>query len=135
MIKKLLIVTLVPVVIFFSCKKEELPVTPLAVEKSTSAIIVPPGFTWENSRNINFTVIINGNRFPGIIHVISIYDGDPAKGGNLLSKGSATNIAAYKSKIYLSKQIGEVYIVAAFPDGTKTTQKLQINSNNLITSI
>jgi len=67
--------------------------------------------------------------------LISIYDGDPTTGANLLAKGSASMSTSFKSKVYTSNQINQVYIVKTSPDNSKTTQVLPIGSDNIITSI
>lgn len=128
MVKKLLSIVLFSVVLL-SCKKDAIHNVPVAAKAiSINDIKVPPGFTWENSRNINFSVGITGTRFQKMIHVVSIYDGDPAADGKLLTKGSATNEAPFKSKIYLSNQITEVYIVTMFPNGAKNSQIAKVGT-------
>ena len=118
-----------------SCKKEAQLTTDQKPADKTSGIIAKSGFTWENSRNIYFTIDVLDSQFPKMIHVISIYDKDPLLGGNLISKGSATTTEAFKSKIYLPNHILEVYVVGAFPNGSKITKKLLINNTNLTLTI
>lgn len=129
MLKKLLSLVLVSAVML-SCKKETLPAKPTDPIEAISfdKIKVPTGFTWENSRNINLSIEIGDVRFPKVIHVVSIYNGDPVVNGKLLTKGSATTEAPFKSKIYLSNQVTEVYIVTMFPNGTKTSQKVKVGT-------
>jgi hypothetical protein len=55
-----------------------------------SDLKIPVGFTWENSKDIYFDITITDNRFNDALHVVSIYDADPALNGKLLSKGSAS---------------------------------------------
>ncbi|WP_183573424.1 hypothetical protein HDF18_07395 [Mucilaginibacter sp. X5P1] len=64
-----------------------------------------------------------------------IYGGDPAIGANLLAKGSATTIASFKSTIYTSNQISQVYIVKTSPDNSKTMQKVQVSAADITASI
>lgn len=133
--RKLLIVPVLAATVAFSCKKDATPVVPPKVVKATADIVVPAGFTWQSSRNVNFTVNITDAAFPALVHTISIYDGDPGDSGNLLSKGSATVSAAYQSKIYLSNQIADVYVTAAFPDGSKITQKVPVGKGDVSVTI
>ena len=50
-------------------------------------IKVPDGFLWESSRDVAVSVSVQDSRYGNATHVISIYDGDPFNGGNVLSKG------------------------------------------------
>lgn len=125
MIKKLLSIVLVSAGML-SCKKDAIPVVPAPAEAiSMNNINVPTGFTWENSRNINFSIGIIGARFPKMIHVVGVYD---AANGKLITKGSATNEAPFKSKIYLSNQITEIYILTLFPNGTQNIQRATVGT-------
>lgn len=118
-----------------SCKKESQLVIASKPAESTKDIIVKSGFKWENSKDINFTIDVVDVQYPKTIHVISIYDGDPMLGGNLISKGSATTTVAFKSKIYLPNHISSVYVVGAFPNGSNKTIKLPITKADLSLTI
>lgn len=131
--KDLLIIVLFASFLVFSCKKTTSDV--LNPKVTTNGVKVPTGFNWENSRNINFTVTITDTRYKGMANLISIYDGDPTAGGNLLAKGSATTATTYKSKIYISNQILSVYIIKTSPDNSKVTQKISIGTADVATSI
>ena len=48
-------------------------------------LVVPVGFTWENSHDVNFNIGITDTRFQDAVHVISIYDANPVAGGNLIN--------------------------------------------------
>ncbi|WP_179415000.1 hypothetical protein HDF19_07165 [Mucilaginibacter sp. E4BP6] len=128
------ITAVLSVLAFTSCKTSK-DVTPALQGKSTNTIKVPAGFTWQNSRNIAFTVNVTDTRFQASIFMIAIYDGDPSKGANLLAKGSAKNAAAFKSTIYLSDQINQVYIVKTAPDNSKTSQNVQVGTTAIVSSI
>lgn len=116
-----------------SCKKDS--ITNQTVVTSTSDIKVPLGFTWENSRSINFTINVTDTRFQNMIHVISFYDGIPGSGGKLLAKGSASINASFKSKLYLSNQIKEMYIVKTSADNATSIQKIQVSNIDIFLSI
>lgn len=130
MIRKLLILASIATVTLASCKKEITEVTPEPV-KTTSEIAAPAGFKWENSRNLNLNVSIAQNKFPGKMYVVAIYAADPASGGKLLSKGSLTSTLRFRSKVYLSNQITELYIICIAPDRTTTTKKIQAGTADL----
>ncbi len=114
----------------FSCKK---------IEQDTEAsgnmnkLVIPDGFTWENSRDVNFEIRITDTRFQTAVHVVSIYDGDPGQGGKLLSKGSASITDPFSTLIYLTNLIKEVYVEKTAPDGTSTIQKVTVGSDSKIT--
>ena len=130
MIKKLLLTACIASLLFASCKKDatEVPIVPILTTNSISA---PAGFKWENSRNLNVSVSTTDNSFPGKMSVVAIYASDPASGGKLLTKGSVTSTAKFKSKINLSNQITELYIIFLAPDKTITTKKVQAGITDL----
>ncbi|MGF7038414.1 hypothetical protein [Mucilaginibacter lappiensis] len=131
--KKLLTIALFAAFLVVACKKDKKHNLPVPV--ATNSIKAPTGFKWENSRNIIFTVNITDSRFQSSMYLVAIYDGDPIAGGKLLSKGSATTLSAFSSKIYLSKQVNQVYIVKTAPDGSKVTQKTQVGMADITASI
>jgi len=131
MIKKLLLFAVFSAFCFTSCKKNSTLNPPKEESSSTGDLVVPAGFNWESSRNINFIVSIYDAKFQGVIHVVSIYNGDPLNGGVLITKGSATTIAAFRCKLYLSNQIKEVYILSTSPDNTKVTKKVTVGTDDI----
>ena len=130
--KKLLTISLVAACAFMSCNKTTTagPTTP----KTTNDIVVPTGFNWENSRNVSFVVNITDAKFAGKVHVICVYDGDPANGGKLMLKGSATTSSAYKSTVYLSDQVADIYIACTAPDNVSVIQKATISASNAVSA-
>ncbi|WP_428328154.1 hypothetical protein [Mucilaginibacter sp.] len=136
---KIILYSLTVVCIFAlgACKttQEVTPTSGTSAVKATANISVPAGFNWQNSRNVNFTVNVTDTRFAASIYLVSVYNGDPATGSSLLAKGSATNSIAFKSKIYLSNLIKQVYIVKTAPDKSTTTQIAQVGTADLTTSI
>jgi hypothetical protein len=118
-----------------SCKKGTEEAKATASVKTTNDIKVPTGFTWESSRNLNFTINVTDTRFPTKASVISIYNADPNNGGILLIKGAAINATSFKSKLYISNQITEVYIVKTSPDNNNTIQKVQVGTADVVASI
>jgi len=133
--KTLLVIAVLSACAISSCKKESSPTTTTVTSVSTLNIKAPTGFTWENSRNINFTVNVTDTRFPAIASVISVYNADPNNGGTLLTKGSATTTSPFKTKIYLSDEITQVYIVKTSPDNTNIIQKVQVGTADVTVQI
>ena len=65
------------------------------------------------------------------LHVVSIYDADPALNGKLLSKGSASLKTPFATKVYLPNTVKEVFIVKTAPDNTSSIQKVPISGLKL----
>ena len=132
--KKLLALSLITIVLMAACKKQA-DQTAATTVLSTTDIKVPTGFTWESYRNITFTVTLIDALFPTKAHVVSIYDGSPANGGNLLAKGTATVATAFKSKVYLSNQVVNIYVATTFQDGSRILQKVPVNKSDVEISV
>lgn len=135
--KSLLAIAILSTVGMVSCVKTalETPVTVPVSKTTTSSLIVPKGFTWENSRTVNFTVNVTDTRFVKNVQIITIYDGDPKTGGNVITRGSAIPTNAFKSKLYISNQVSKVYIKKTAADNSQVIQVIQLSSNNITTSI
>ena len=124
MVKKLLYITFATTLTFASCKKNVVePITPI---KSTGEITVPKGFSWENSRTVNLNISISETRFPGKLYVVAIYNSDPSTGGILICKGSLNSVAGFRTNLYLSNQISELYVVCISPDLKATNRTVSI---------
>lgn len=128
---RLFITAITCVTLMVSCNKQDEIIPDQKPVKSTSDVIAPTGFTWESSRNVNFTINVSNGQSPNLIHVISLYDGDPATGGSLISKGSATTKFGFKCKVYLPNQISQVFVTGAFPNGSIINKKLIISNTDL----
>ncbi len=94
-------------------------------------LVVPVGFTWENSHDVNFNIGITDTRFQEAVHVISIYDANPVAGGNLIARGSATVSNAFTAKLYMAKTITSVYIVKTSPDNSEIWEQATITGANV----
>lgn len=137
--RKLLTVAVIATTMMMSCVKSELQAptaaTTASTATSTTNLIVPKGFTWENSRTVNFTVNLTDARFKGSSQTVAIYDGDPNAGGKIITKGSGNNASPFISKLYMSSQATRVYIVKTAVDNSQVTQQIQLSGNNITTSI
>jgi hypothetical protein len=112
-----------------SCEKNN-----TAVEGTVSNMAdlkIPVGFTWKNSTDIDFDFTITDARFNDELHVVSIYDADPALNGKLLSEGSASLKMPFTTKVYLPNTIKEVFVVKTAPDNTSSVQKVEISGLKL----
>jgi len=112
-----------------SCEKKNTAVE--GTVSNMSDLKIPVGFTWENSKDIYFDITITDNRFNDAVHVVSIFDADPALNGKLLSKGSASLKIPFATKVYLPNTVKEVFIVKTAPDNTTSIQKVPISGLKL----
>lgn len=110
------------------CKKKSQDAQPVIT--NTSDIKPPAGFNWESSHNVDFTASITDTRFGTMLHAISVYDGDPYNGGNIIAKGTASTNSPYVNKLYLSNLLTEVYVVKASPDGSQIISKVSVSGGS-----
>ena len=98
---------------------------------ASTAFSSPASFNWQTSRDFSLSIGIDDNRFQNKLHVVAIYLTDPAKGGLLLSKGAASNIYPFNTKVSVPTTITEVYLVKTSPDGESVTSKVALTSNKV----
>ena len=122
--KSILFTCLLGIFVLQACNKKEKD-QPTTVGQMND-INVPDGFFWESSRDVAFSVSVQDSRFGSATHVISIYDGDPFNGGNLLSKGSATNTEPFENNLSVSKNIQELYVMKTAPDNSRMISKMGV---------
>lgn len=127
---KLLSAALVFAIFSASCKKS----SNVPADTDTTgieSIKVSDSFNWSSTNEINFSIGTSDSRFQNLIHVIYIYDQDPAQGGKILAKGSATLIKPFNTKVAFTRATKEVYVVKAAPNGTKTGEIVALSSKNI----
>ncbi|KAA8484981.1 LruC domain-containing protein [Arcticibacter tournemirensis] len=112
-----------------SCKKDNS--TPSTEPLKMEDLIVKEGFDWSTTKAIKFNIGITDTRFANAEHSISIYDGDPANGGNIVSTGKASLIRAFIEKINFPSAVKDVYVVKTSPDGSTITEKVAINNTEV----
>jgi len=118
--------------LFYSCQKD--PVRKKTIY-SMDDLEIPSGFNWESSREVKFQVSVEDLKFLDDTHVVAIYDGDPASGGKLLSKGSTDLDHPFTVTLSLAKTITSVYITKTAPDGSTVTEKVSVNSQSIAKKI
>lgn len=123
MINKFLVISFLSFMALASCKRIE---TLKGKSKGTIGLVVPVNFEWKSSRNIKFIVNVSDRRFGNLIHMITLYDGDPALGGKLLSKGASSTANPFITSIYLSNQFTAVYLVKTAPNNSSITTKVPV---------
>ncbi|MEA5405754.1 LruC domain-containing protein [Arcicella sp. DC2W] len=93
-----------------------------------NSLVVPAGFDWKTSRDVNFNISISDIRFKNSLHVVSVYGADPSTGAVALSKGAASPSSPFLTKISIPSSVKEIYFVKTAPDGTKITQKVALTA-------
>lgn len=127
--KHLLPVILGMALIASSCKKDK--VTQDEVSPTLNELVVPANFSWQNTRDVNFSIGISDARFQNQIHVVAIYLADPTSGATPISKGAATLVSPFNAKLSIPAGINEVYVVKFAPDATTTTEKVAVTSEKV----
>ncbi|MES2380307.1 MAG: LruC domain-containing protein [Bacteroidota bacterium] len=94
-------------------------------------LVVPIGFTWQNSRDVNFNIGITDTRFQEAVHVVSVYDANPLVGGNLIARGSATLSTPLAAQLNLANTLKSVYIVKTSPDNSELSQEVAIEGTTV----
>lgn len=127
---KLFLTVLAFALCFASCKKNRDEVS-TPEETSIDNIKVSDTFDWSTTQDVNFSIGTSDARFQNLIHVIYIYDMDPAKGGKVLAKGSTTLITPFNTKVTFAKATKTIYVMKVAPDGAKIGQEVALSSNNI----
>lgn len=122
--KTLLIAAIFGSFALVSCKKGTQDAPDLTTATTLNDVKVPAGFNWQSSRNLNVSVAVTDTRFGATAFTISIFDGDPYAGGNLLTKGSATATTPFSAKLYVATSITQLYIVKTAPDKSSIIEKV-----------
>lgn len=127
--KVLFILVLIVSTGLLSCEKKD--TIQIGTVKDLSNLKIPIGFTWESSTDIYFDISITDTRFGDAVHVVSIFDANPALNGKLLSKGSASLKTPFSTKVYIPNTIKTVYVVKTAPDNTSSTLSVPISGSRL----
>ncbi len=107
-----LILSLVLLVILAACKKGT-DNTDSTRPATMDEMKVPSAFNWESSRLISLRVGIN--MIPaqiGTLCKISVFDGDPGKGGNLLISGAAGYEFPFETSLRIASTLTNLYLKA-----------------------
>ncbi|TDO20839.1 LruC domain-containing protein [Pedobacter duraquae] len=118
------------IALFAACKKDN-SVEIAATNKALTELAVPASFNWQTSRDVSLSIGIDNISFDDKLHVIAVYLTDPANGGTPISKGAASIIKPFNTKISVPTTINEVYVVKTSPDGVSVTTKLALTSERV----
>ena len=120
--KTILLLALSASVSFISCKKIESNLN----TDIPGTLSAPTEFDWRTTKNLTLEFQLSDTRFSDELQVISVYDGHPENGGQLITQGAISLKSKFISKIDLEKNAEELYIVKSAPDGTEFTQKVPV---------
>jgi len=124
--KSVLLVAILGVTMWAGCKKSAQNTNTPADIKSMNDVKVPKGFSWQSTRSITISASITDQRFGNSIYLISVYDGDPNAGGNLLASGSATQTVPYVNTLIVPATATQLYVVKTAPDKSKINSTINI---------
>lgn len=91
----------------------------------------PSGFLWEMSRNIVVSIGVNDTRFGDALHIIAIYNSDPATGGKLLVSGAASTGKPFAATLYLTDTLQSLFVIKTAPDNSAVQKELAISANSI----
>lgn len=95
-------------------------------------LIVPAGFDWKTTRDINFNISVSDIRFKNSLHVVSVYTANPNTGAVAISKGAASTSSPFSTRISIPSSISEIFLVKTAPDGSKITQKVALTASSTL---
>ncbi len=136
--KSILSIAALSILLMGSCTKDVVKEGPKPINNeitSMNDVIVPVGFNWENSRDVNLTVNTSDTRFQEAVHIVSVYDENPLAGGQLIARGAATVNAGFVSKINISNTIKRVFVSKLSPDGSEINKYIDLDSKNVTVAL
>ncbi len=111
--------------VIYACTPES-----LVTEPELTTLNVPTTFDWRTAKDVQFSVDVSDLRFSNALHVISVYAEDPSTGVLPLAKGAAAINSPFSALVSLPTVLKEIFIVKTAPDGTKITEKVNVESTN-----
>ena len=135
--KNLLYLSFALAMLATSCKKDDSGIEPVK-DAALSDLVVPQTFSWQTSRDVNFSIGISDTRFQNKLYTIAIYMTDPGvpigkvDGKDVLPKavrkGSASLVSPYNTKLSIPAMVTAVYVVKTAADGSSFVQKVSVTS-------
>ncbi|MFZ4563738.1 MAG: hypothetical protein ACOYNU_10200, partial [Bacteroidales bacterium] len=92
------------------CKKDIVPQPSATTVTTMNDLKVSSTFNWEMTREVSLNL---GMNFPSIdyqYNAVTIFDGDPAKGGNLIYQGFMGNNDPMIAKMRIPTAMSEIYV-------------------------
>ncbi len=111
-------------IILQSCKKSIDNPTPT----SMNDLQVAPSFNWESSRVVNLSAGMNMLTGQiGSLCKISVYDADPAKGGNLITSGAAGYGSPFETPLRVPSRLQTIYLKAEDGNAFSETDSMTVS--------
>ena len=142
--RKLLYLSFALAILATSCKKDNSGIEPVT-DSALSDLVVPQSFSWQTSRDVNFSIGISDTRFQNRLYTIAIYMTDPGvpigkiDGKDVLPsavrKGSASLVSPYNTKLSIPAMVTSVYVVKTAADGSSIVQKVSVTSQMVSLSL
>ena len=110
-----------------TCRKE----IPSGTHNTNSMddLVISPDFNWESSMPVHIKVSVNMIvQNIGKLCKISVYDGNPSQGGNLMTTGAAGFDYPFEAEWKLPTALNLIYIQAENDNGQKSTRNAPITA-------
>lgn len=142
--RKLLYLSFALAILATSCKKDNSGIEPVT-DSALSDLVIPQSFSWQTSRDVNFSIGISDTRFQNRLYTIAIYMTDPGVPigkvdgkdvlPNAVRKGSASLVSPYNTKLSIPAMVTSVYVVKTAADGSSIVQKVSVTSQMVSLSL
>lgn len=117
------------ILIVVSCKKEVN--NPSEYVDSMEKLVVPEGFNWKTTNDIDITINISGTKEYQAKSKVSVFNGDPSNGGKMMVSGNAAPGSSFVSKMRIPAYLTQVFIKMESPFGAGETVAVPISGNAL----
>jgi LruC domain-containing protein len=114
---------------FTSCKKEVN--NPAEYVDSMEKLVVPEGFNWKTTTDIDVTINISGAKDYQAKSKVSVFNADPANGGKMMVSGNSAPGSSFTSKMRIPAYLTQVFIKMESPFGGGETVAVPISGNAL----
>lgn len=122
---------LLTTLIFHSCQQEEF-YEPFPINvNNMDALRVSSSFNWKTEVSIGFYFSITTAAYQGMMHKISVYNGNPFIDGQLLVSGSLSNIQPFKGSLQIPSWLKKLYVLNEAPNGIKELIALDVLPNGI----
>ena len=112
------------VLLLTSCHKTSLDDSSSSEVSDIKELVAPDDFNWKTSEEVAIAIDVVGET--AFKSTVSVYNGNPLAGGDLLQNGAASNDEAFVSVVDVPSYIDELYIVCEFPDGSSQAAEVEI---------
>nr|NQU88977.1 LruC domain-containing protein [Bacteroidota bacterium] len=130
--QKLFLYLLAVVFLFAACRKDiENNPNPNPEDKTMAEIVVPDGFNWATTKDIEITVNVDAGSGIQANSKISVFKGNPELGGKFISSGMAGAGAPFTTTLGIPSYIEGLFLMCEFPFGRTMVESIPISGNTL----